>query len=117
MWIGVPLRDKTLLERQVSLTWCNELKILGVTFENDLRKTIETYEEKINDIEREIGKWMHRNISLRGKVTVIKSLLLSKISYLILSLPSPPQTFVNRLTKVLHNFLWHGKNEKIVEKR
>ena len=24
MWIGVPFRDKTLVERQVSLTWCND---------------------------------------------------------------------------------------------
>ena len=113
IWIGKIYRDSNLFERQVDISWCKELQILGVTFENDLCKIVEAYNEKIKDIEREIEKWKHRNISIQGKVTVIKSLLLSKVSYLFLSLPNPPREVISRLTKVLHKYLWNGKSEKI----
>ena len=56
---------------------------------------------------------MLRNISLLGKVTIIKSLLVSKISYLFMAIPNPSQAIIKELTTALFKFIWHGKGEKI----
>ena len=63
----------------------------------------------MKEIEREITKWRFRHLSLEGKVVIIKSLLLSKVSHLFMALPDPLQKVINELNKALYTFLWHGK--------
>ena len=113
MWIGASFRDTEKFQREVTLNWQERLKILGIVFENCLHSITDVYAEKVNEIKREIRKWMFRNISYEGKVTVIKSLLISKISYLFMSIPNPSQSVVSELNKIMYNFLWHGKREKV----
>ena len=113
LWIGAPYRGADTFQTNVTLQWCEKLKILGITFENSLLGILEVYAEKIKGIKSEIEKWKFRNLSLRGKVTIIKSLLISKISYLFATIPNPPQSAVRELTSILYKFLWHGRAEKI----
>ena len=113
MWIGNCYKDAEIFERNVNLQWCETIKILGITFDNNLSEVTGIYKEKVNEIKMEIAKWMIRNISLMGKVTIIKSLLVSKIRYLFLTIPDPPQAIVKELNTLLFKFLWHGKGEKI----
>ena len=47
-----------------------------------------------------------------GKVTVIKSLFLSKITHLLLSLPSPKKTLFTEINTLFKNFLWNNKPAK-----
>ena len=113
MWIGNCYKDADIFERNVSLQWSRTLKILGITFDNNLSEMAGIYKERVNEIKKEMAKWMMRNISLMGKVTIIKSLLVSKISYLFMTIPDPPQAIVKELNTILFKFLWHGKGEKI----
>ena len=113
MWIGSGHKDTDIFESNVNLQWCKAIKILGVTFDNSLNGMADVYKEKVNNIKREMAKWMKRNISLTGKVTIIKSLLVAKISYLFMTIPDPPQSIVKDLNTALFKFLWHGKGEKI----
>ena len=48
-----------------------------------------------------------------GKITVIKTLVISKISHLFITLPDPPEQFLKNLNSLLFNFLWDGKPSKI----
>ena len=113
MWIGSSLGDATRFERNFNLQWVRELKILGVAFENSLSSMTEIYKEKVCQMKSERAQWMNRNISLPGKVTIIKSLLVSKISYLFLTIPNPNEEVLKELNKTFYSFLWHGKGEKI----
>ena len=113
MWIGASCREAAVFQGNVALQWRDKLKILGITFENNLKNITNVYTEKVNEIKREIGKWMFRNVSLQGKVTIIKSLLISKVSHLFATIPNPSPAIVNELNSVLFKFLWHGKREKI----
>ena len=116
MWIGVHDaydRDRYSFQSQVGLQWCEEMKILGITFDNGLHKLADAYIDKMREIKREIAKWRFRNITLQGKVVIIKSLLISKICYLFMSIPYPSQEIIDDLTKALFRFLWHGKGEKV----
>ena len=48
-----------------------------------------------------------------GKITVRKSLILPKITHLLLNLPDPDDNFLKELNTLLFNFLWGGKTDKI----
>lgn len=49
-------------------------------------------------------------LSLYGKVTVIKSLVLPKLVYISSLLPTP-QTIIKEVNQVIFNFLWKGKDK------
>ena len=46
-------------------------------------------------------------------MTVIKSLVISKITHLLMNLPDPEESFLKEFNKLLYHFLWNGKNDKI----
>ena len=56
--------------------------------------------------------WRARNLSLEWKITVFKSLALSKITHLALVKTIPP-SIINQLNKAQKNFIWNGLNPKI----
>ena len=53
-----------------------------------------------------------RNLSLKGKITVFKSLALSKITHLALVKTIPP-SIIDLSNKRQKNFIWNGINPKI----
>ena len=63
---------------------------------------------KITDIKKLILVWNTRHLTPYGKV-VIKSLLMSKITHILLSLPSPSQQAITQLEGLFAYFLWGNK--------
>ena len=51
-----------------------------------------------------------------GKITVIKNFALPKLIYALSSLPNPPTQTVKRIEKLMYDFIWDGKPEKLKEK-
>jgi len=49
--------------------------------------------------------WSARNLTLLGKIAILKSLVVSQIVYLLSSLPSPPGV-IKEINCLLHDFLW-----------
>ena len=56
--------------------------------------------------------WQARKLSPYGKVTVIKSLFLLKITHLLLSLPSPNKALFKEINTLFKDFLWNNKPPK-----
>ena len=48
-----------------------------------------------------------------GKITVIKTFLLSKLNHLFTSLPNPPLSFMEKLNTIFYRFIWDKKPDKI----
>ena len=48
-----------------------------------------------------------RQLTPFGKITVIKTLALSKITHLFMSIPDPSNTFLRELDQMLFYFLWN----------
>ena len=67
---------------------------------------------KMGEINKLIRIWHSRNLTPYGKVTIIKSLLMSKFTYMLLSLPSPKKELIDELNKTFSDFLWAGKPPK-----
>ena len=59
-----------------------------------------------------LSVWSTRNLTPYGKVVILKSLIFSKITHILLSLPKPTnQTFVD-LQSLVDQFLWGKKPPK-----
>ena len=61
----------------VGITRTGTVKILGINFRANCSaaEVQENYELRLNNIEKAIAGWTRRNLSMIGKITVVKSLL------------------------------------------
>ena len=60
----------------------------------------------------EINKWKNRKLTPFGKISIIKSNILSKGIHVMTSLPTP-ETFLSKANSLLYSFLWNNKPDKI----
>ena len=66
---------------------------------------------KINDMTEIIRTQGARSLTLYGKVTAIKSLVMSKITHLLLALPCPSDELLNKYKSFAYCF-WQGKTPR-----
>ena len=59
-----------------------------------------------------LRQWSHLALSLKGKITIIKSLALPKIIY-ITNILWTPVWFGLEIQKAMNEFVWHGKPNRI----
>jgi len=91
-----------------------EVSLLGVKIcINKLIFPDINFEGKISKIENCIEIWQHRNLSLIGRINIIKSLASSQLIYLWSNILSPSESFFKNLEKKLYNFLWNSPVDRI----
>ena len=56
--------------------------------------------------------WQQRDLSLKGKITILQSLVLSKIQYVLNMLPVCEEV-IKDIHTYLFSFLWNGISHKI----
>ena len=92
----------------------DSMKILGIRFINNNKNIIKiNLEPKTSQLEKEIAQWRRRNISPIGRITVIKSLLISKLVHIFTSLPNPSKEELKHLENILHKCIWASKRDPI----
>ena len=97
-----------------NIKWVSEIKILGIYFKADISNITEiNLARKLPALENEIAKWKRRHITPLGKITVIKSLLLSKLVHLLTALPNPTQKYIKTIEGMLYSFLWKNRPDRI----
>ena len=72
------------------------------------------YNVKIGSIRKLFNNWSKRILTPLGKLSVVKSLALSQVNYLLASLTNPGEIIIKRLNNMFYNFLWSGKPDKIL---
>ena len=110
MWIGSTRSNKT---KPVGINWPNEpIKPLGIFYTYDLKLLHENnnFLENLDNIKKLLNIWYSRGLSLYGKVTVIKSLVVPKVVY-VSSLMSIPKDIITELNHLLLKFLWNGTDK------
>ena len=93
----------------------NTFSALGIKFNNlSLSNAVNiNYADKIEKAQDWVSRWSRRYLTLYGKVTVIKTLLVSQFVYLIIPLLTPPKETLNKIQADLYKFIWGGKPDKI----
>ena len=89
---------------------------MGINFSNsksvsEIMKV--NYEAKITKAKSWVKIWNRRDLTLLGKVTIIKSLIYSQFSYLALPMIKPSSQLIKNVDTLTFNFLWGGKRDKI----
>jgi hypothetical protein len=119
IWIGENKFSKNKLDVSVPLTWnCNSFKLLGINFNVNLSHiTQDNLSKQIQDIQRLLLFWQKQKLTVFGKITIIKTIVLSKLTHYFTSLPNPNEEFINQLQNMLFKFLWDNKPDKISRKQ
>ena len=113
VWIGKNRFSHVRLCDDYKLIWTNSFKLLGVEFDSDLANMDTNFRKKIEEIKSLFKCWLFRHLTPLGKVTIIKSLALSKLSHLVLVCPHDDGENLSILDKMIFNFLWNGKPDRM----
>ena len=101
-----------LHDSSIGIQFVDEIKILGILFnpKND-NITALNMENILQSLPKQIAQWKRRNLTLIRKITVIKSLILSRFVHLFLALPNPSATLIKRLNSLLYRFIWNSADK------
>ena len=110
LWIGAKAGSEEKLCPETELKWMRDkAKTLGVWLSTDTELMMKAnYQEKLTKIKASLGSWELRRLSLLGKITVLKSLIISQLVYILSPLPTDNGA-VNEVNNLCYNFLWGGK--------
>ncbi len=100
-----------------NIKWTNgPIKLLGIYLSSDPNETIVlNFQSKIDALLRQLHWWKARDLTLTGRVLIVKSLALSKFQYLA-SLIKIPQNVIMQVNSIIYEFIWNGKTDKVKRK-
>jgi len=92
----------------------DNVRLLGITINKSVAKMINiNLMPKLKEIEDCLNIWKMRDLSIIGKINIIKSLASSKIIHAMAVLPSPSEIFFKELDRIFYNFIWNSKVDRI----
>jgi hypothetical protein len=110
IWLGA---YKQFPKNVYGISFTNEpVRCLGIYVGHNKDKCYEkNWIDKMEKMEKILNIWKRRQLSMQGKVTIIKTLIMSKLVYNF-SLLSTPEDIISKIDKILFNFIWN-KRERI----
>ena len=110
MWLGANRNKKT---KHFDIAWPSEpVFALGIRFTySDEVSHQKNFEQKLTSMKNLLNIWYPRNLSLYGRITILKTLALSKLIYNT-SMLSFPHSFVKTVNQTIKSFIWR-KTAKI----
>ena len=117
LWIGASIGNDKILLPGKELKWPKDkVKSLGIWISTNPQLSASlNYNEKLEKVKEILRCWKYRRLTLLGKITVIKSLAVSQLVYLLSPLRSDYR-ILNEINDLLYTFLWNGKGDKIKRK-
>ena len=115
VWLGSVSNSDIRWLPHLGMTWNpTKFKILGIWFTYNL-DNMETlnYNDKFNEVKQLFNIWLQRTNTPMGRTAVLKSLILSKLIYLWILLPNPPNNVLKKLQSDIFEFIWDKKRDKI----
>ena len=113
VWFGSSHDSNIELCPDLNLQWSKSFTLLGIDFDNKLERMQDNFNRKIIKIEKLLNCWSYRYLTPFGKITIVKSLGLSKISHIALVIPNPSKNMIKKINSLFYNFVWGGGSEKV----
>lgn len=112
LWIGN--KEKRWKLPNIDMLWTEgPVKYLGFSISMSEKVACEVdWENKLEKMQRLLDNWRKRNLTLFGRVMIIKSLALSQVVHLLM-FNQVPSSIIIRLNKMFFTFLWNTKVEKV----
>jgi hypothetical protein len=110
MWIG---KDRNKTAEPIKIQWVKKVHALGIFFSYDTDSVIQkNFMDRAKEFKRILDMWQQRDLSIIGKIIILKSLAFSKVLYQC-GVMAPPQDFITTLNDIAYDFVWGYKPEKI----
>ena len=119
VWIGSKRGCQLFPYSNSGVSWKeSQFKCLGINFSLNTDKIFDlNYSTKLRKIEQTLNCWKMRNLSLIGKVCVIKTLILPQLIYLFSVLCIKiPMFFFKKLNTLFFKFIWSGGKDRVQRK-
>ena len=116
IWIGSEVSSKRKLNVTQELQWGEtQFNLLGINFSTELNMIpILNYQNAIAKAKKIINSWKFRYLTPIGKITVIKTLILSVFTHLFMAIPTPID-ILDELNKLQLNFDGMESLTKLIE--
>ena len=98
------------------LSWIKgHVESLGIVHtQTDTDNYMYNFKPRIKTLENTLNVWRQRNLSLKGKVTIINSLALSPLIY-VSSVVDTPEKAIKEIDSLISNFMWNNGSSKIAK--
>ena len=110
-WIG---RNKFNKDGSLPIKWTHKFKTLGLHFDvlDENGTTNYNLDMCIKNMDVVLNVWKQRNLSLIGKIVILKSLAISKLIYVISS-AQVPTYYVTKIQQNINSFIWNNGSPKV----
>lgn len=106
---GIKLGTDKQKNFENEIKWVTHTKCLGIMIGHDnASNDIFNWKEKLSKIKNVLLTWKARDLTQIGKITVIKSLLVSKIIFTFMNVDIRCE-YLNELNDIIFQFLWPKK--------
>ena len=114
IWIESKKQCKEKLDVSKKLHWGDSnFSFLGVSFSSNIGTMSKVnFQIILNKAKQVLNSWQSRHLTPFGKVTIIKTLILSKFNHLFMTLVTP-EHILQELNAMFFKFLWNGKSHKV----
>ena len=86
-------------------------KALGVPIGETAEERVKMWDNLISKVKKKLDFWRLRNLSLQGKVYIIRSIGISKLLYM-LEMKTIDKNQLKYINELFWKFLWGGKNKR-----
>ena len=101
----------------LKLKWESSFKVLGIVIDNRLEKLQANLDRIFDKVESKIWAWSCYGLTIFGRITVAKSLLLSQYTYCPTILDSSNKRFIKKVEYQINNFILYGRGGSAMEKK
>ena len=110
-WLGF---KRNSIEKTLLISWPDKpIKNLGIFFSYDEQEcNALNFESKINKIRQIIYQWKERDLTIIGRLQIIKIFIISQFHHII-SVINIPEFQIKHIETIIYNFVWNGRRDKI----
>ena len=111
LWLGT---GRNRGDNFADINWDKDsIKALGVYFGYNRNKIEDkNWKNKVEKIKSILNRWNYRDLTMQGRILIIKTLALSQVVYLVSSL-YVPDWVINEINKEFFSFIWKYGRDKI----
>ena len=111
LWIE---SSRLSVDKPFDIKWPIEpLKVLGVYLSyNSIMADHANFDNKIEKLKRQLHWWKARDLTILGRILIVKSLGISKFAHLA-SMINIPDNIVKSINTLIFQFVWQGKTDRI----